>query len=149
MNNNKGISTIIATILMILLVLVAAGVLWAIIQNLLSDQTEEINSGLDRITLYIVKDSVELNENNVTLIINRDIGPGKLSKIKILLYTSDGETYAEDVDASTLTELGSRKFTIDNGGLTNINKISIAPITESESGKGILKSIVNTYKIPS
>ena len=148
--NKKGISTIIATIMMILFVLIAAGVVWGVIQNLLSDQSEEISSGLDRVTLVIVGSSVNLSESGkVSLIINREIGQGVLAKVKIILYNEDGESYAEDVDAITLTELGSKKFTINTGGLENINKIAIAPITTSESGKETIKGIVNTYKIPS
>ncbi len=145
----RGISTIIATIMMILFVLIATGVVWVVIQNILSEETEEISSGLDRITLSIVGSSVNLSDAlNVSFIINRDIGKGDLVKIKIILYDEEGESYAEDVGASTLGELGSKKFSISKGGLT-ISKISIAPITESISGKETLKGIVNTYKIPS
>lgn len=147
MKNNKGVSTIIATILMILFVLIAAGVVWVIIQNILSDQTEEISTGLERITLTIVGSSVNITSSEVSLVINRDIGKGKLTKVKIILYNEDGESYAEDAEASTLTELGSKKFSISTGGLTNINKISVAPIVESSSGKETLKGIVNTYRI--
>lgn len=148
--NKKGLSTIIATIMMILFVLVAAGVVWGIIQNILSEESEEISSGLDRVTLLISGSSVNTSDAlNVSLIINRDIGKGNLAKIKIILYNEDGESYSEDVNASTLSELGSKKFSISNGGLIGINKLAVAPITKSDSGKETLKGIVNTYKIPS
>ncbi len=146
----RGMSTIITTVIMIVLVLVAVGVVWGIIQNLLSEETEEISSGLDRITLKIVGSSVDFSESGkVSLIINRDIGKGDLIKIRIILYDEEGDGYSEDVDASTLTELGSKKFSITTGGFSDIQKISIAPITESTSGKETLKGITNTYKIPS
>jgi flagellin-like protein len=148
--NNKGISTIIATIIMILFVIIASGVVWVVIQNILSEETEGISSGLERITLGIVESSVNTSDpSEISFIINRDIGKGNLAKIKIILYNEEGESFAEDVDASALTELGSKKFTIETGGLTDINKISIAPIIESSSGKETLKGIVDTYKIPS
>lgn len=148
--SKKGMSTIIATIMMILFVLMATGVVWVVIQNILSEETEEISSGLDRIALAIVGSSVDLSESGkVSLIINRDIGKGDLIKIKIILYNEEGESYAEDTNATTLSELGSKKFTIGDGSLANINKISVAPIVKSGSGKETLKGIVNTYKIPS
>jgi flagellin-like protein len=146
-SGNKGISTIIATIFMILFVIVAAGVVWVVIQNILSQQTEEISSGLDRVTLSIVGSSVNITNTEVSMIINRDIGQGNLVKIKIIIYDKDGESYAEDVDAKSLTELTSKKFTISKGSLGEITKISIAPITKSESGEENLKGIVNTYTI--
>jgi flagellin-like protein len=57
---NKGVSTIIATIIMILFVLIAAGIVWVVIQNILLEETEDISTGLDRITLSIVGSSVNL-----------------------------------------------------------------------------------------
>ncbi|MEN7982634.1 MAG: archaellin/type IV pilin N-terminal domain-containing protein [Nanoarchaeota archaeon] len=147
--DKKGISTIIATIMMILFVLIAAGVVWVVIQNLLAEQTEEISSGLDRITLSIVGSSVNITDTEVSLTINRDIGKGDLVKIKIILYDTEGESYSQNVDAETLTELGSKKFTINKGDFTTIKKIAIAPITKSASGKESLKGIVNTHKISS
>jgi flagellin-like protein len=145
--NKKGISTIIATIMMILFVLIAAGIVWVVIQNILSSQSEEISSGLDRVTLSIVGSSINITNSEVSLTINRDIGQGDLTKIKIILYDSEGESYAEDVDAESLTELESKKFSVSKGGLTDIEKISIAPITKSASGKESLKGIVYTYNI--
>jgi FlaG/FlaF family flagellin (archaellin) len=145
--DNKGISTIIATIFMILFVMIAAGIVWVVIQNILSSQSEEISSGLDRVTLSIVGSSVNITNSEVSLTINRDIGQGDLIKIKIILYDSDGESYSQDVDAESLTELGSKKFTISDGDLTDIEKISIAPITKSASGKESLKGIVYTYNV--
>ena len=147
MFNNKGISTIIATIFMILFVMIAAGIVWVVIQNILSRQSEEISSGLDRVTLSIVGSSVKITDSEVSLTINRDIGQGDLTKIKIILYDSEDESYSEDVDAESLTELGNKKFAISKGGLANIEKISIAPITKSASGKESLKGIVYTYKV--
>ncbi len=145
--DKKGVSTIIATIMMILFVLIAAGVIWAIIQNLLTEQTEDISSGLERITLSIIEDSVNITNTQLSLVIARDIGEGNLAKIKIILYNEDGESYSEDVDANTLTELGNQKFTISKGGFVTIKKISIAPISGS-SGKEKIGRIVDTYILP-
>lgn len=148
MNNKKGISTIIATIMMILFVLIAAGVVWVIIQNLLTEQTEDISSGLERITLSIVEDSITLTDTQISLVITRDIGEGNLAKIKIILYNENDESYSENIDAGKLTEeLGSQKFTISKGGFATIKKISIAPISES-SGKESVGRIVDTYVFP-
>lgn len=149
MGNKRGISTIIATIIMITLVLVSMGIVWIIIQNILTEETENIESGLERVTLFIVESSVELTSGKtpLELIINRDIGKGDLSKIKIILYDENGESHPTDVDAATLTELGSQKFTI-NTPIITVTKISIAPITTSSSGKETVKGIVDTYIIP-
>lgn len=147
MNEKKGVSTIIATIFMILFVMVAAGIVWVVIQNILTEQTEEISTGLERITLSVVGSSVNITSSEVTMIINRDIGPGDLSKIKIILYNQAGESYSEDVDASKLDELGSKKFTVSTGGLTTIKKISLAPIVISGTGKETLKGVVYNYNV--
>lgn len=128
---------------MILFVLIATGFLWVIIQNLLTDKTDEISSGLNRISLSIVDSSVDFSESGkVSLIINRDIGEGQLSKIKIILYNLEGESYSEDVEANTLDILGNKRFTINTGGFTNIQKISVAPILKSSSNKETTQEII-------
>ncbi|MFC1666090.1 archaellin/type IV pilin N-terminal domain-containing protein [Nanoarchaeota archaeon] len=143
MKGNKGISTIITTVLMIVLVLAAVGVVWAVIQNILSEQEKEITSGLSRVVLSIVEDSLEFSSEGVSLVIYRDIGQGDLSKIRIILYNEDGESEYKDVDASGLSELGNGKFVISTSFL-KIEKISIAPIIKS-SGDDNLQRIVDTY----
>ena len=44
-NNKKGLSAIIVTLIMILLVIVAAGLIWVVIRNVVSESTEQISTG--------------------------------------------------------------------------------------------------------
>jgi hypothetical protein len=147
--DNKGISQIITTILIIALVMVSIGIVWAVIQNIVSQQSEDIESGLERISLFIVGSSVEISESEVSLVVQRDVGAGNLQEIRIILYDENGESQSTDVDASGLGELGSKKFEADRNELATITKISIAPIAVSSSGKKTPKNIVYTYKVPS
>jgi flagellin-like protein len=45
--NNKGLSTVIATLMLILLTLVLVGILWAVISNLVSNKLEDTQSCFD------------------------------------------------------------------------------------------------------
>ncbi|MCW8965390.1 MAG: hypothetical protein OQK82_01690 [Candidatus Pacearchaeota archaeon] len=141
----QGISTIIATVIMILFVIVGSGIVWVVIQNLLSQESEDISSGLNRVSLSIVDSSVNITDSQVAFIINRNIGEGELSEIKILLYDEEGESYSENIDASTLDELGSKKVTVSKSNIANISKISIAPVILTESGSESIKGISDTY----
>ena len=63
--NKRGISVAIFTIIMITLVLFAAGILWGIIQNLISESAEDIS--LVGLTLDIGVQSAEIEGNNISV----------------------------------------------------------------------------------
>ena len=43
--NSRGLSTIIATLLILLLVLIAVGIIWIIVKNVIQGGAEQISSG--------------------------------------------------------------------------------------------------------
>lgn len=142
----RGMSTIITTILMVAFVLVAIGVVWAVISNLFSTQLEEISLGGSIINLKIT--SVKISDMGVDVGVKRGVGKGNL--IGLAFIVSDGvDTEIFEEKNVSLEELEERVFTLDYSGL--IKEISIAPILMSESGKESLRNIVDkeTFSIES
>ena len=146
--NKKALSAVVTTLILILLVIVAIGIVWVVIKNILSESSEEISAGLSRVTLEIIEDSVKINNNDNTLsfVVSRDIGKGDLNKIKVILKDTQDNTYSEEVDVSSLTELGTKRITINKGGLTMIKSISIAPVIKTEKGKEKLFAVADEIK---
>lgn len=143
--NKRGLSVIVGTLIMVLLVLVATGLVWNVIKNIMDEGTEEIGIGLSRVSLEIVEESVKINQNEVSIRIVRNIGKGDLTKIKFLLF--DGENKISIEKDTNMEELDEITFTISLQGLGNLTEISVAPIITSESGKESIRDITDTYKI--
>ncbi|MCX6746504.1 MAG: hypothetical protein NTU63_00005 [Candidatus Pacearchaeota archaeon] len=140
----KGLSTIVTTLIIIVLVLVAIGIVWIVVRNVIQTGTEGV--GLSQFTLNAeIKDVTADNvSDNVNLTVKRNPGEGEISKIKFIFsIETDSEIVTEEV---SLKELEERRF---NFHLTKLHvsdlvSISIVPIIK-QNEKEILGNVLDKY----
>ena len=137
MKNKRGLSTIVVTLLMILLSLVAIGVVWVVVSNILKSGTQQASSGLGQLLVSIELQNVNMKSNgDVDIGVKRNVGAGGLTGINFIV--SDGVNTKVIKKDTTLQELNSNTFTLtaselgSNFGL--VKKVSIAPIIDSNTG---------------
>lgn len=144
MNNKRGISGVILTIIMIVLTLAAVAVIWGIINNILQTQKEQISLGLITVDLKIKSVKVE-SDGSVKVRVGRNIGEGEISGLKFIV--SDGSnTETIDKENVDLDQLEEKTFTLTSGelgGVGFIKEISIAPVFKLESGKEKIGNVVD------
>ena len=147
--SKRGLSTVVTTLIIVLLVIVAIGIIWAVIGNLIRTGSEEVNTG--RISLSIdiknVKDVLGFPDQ-VEVTVKRNVGEGNLKDLKFVL---DDGTNTEVVTQENvgLVELGEATYTFDKGmaiGTNIIKKVSVIPVYESSSGKKIDGGIVDVWE---
>ena len=147
LKNNRGISAIIVTLLMIVLSLVAVGVVWVVISNVLSSGTEQVSSGVGQLLLNLKIEKVQVESNgDVSVTVKRSSGAGEISGINLIV--SDGVNSQVIKKDSTLQELGTQTFTITSSELTNlgfVKDVSIAPLTKDSSGKETVGNAVDKF----
>ncbi len=142
----RGISGIVVALILILLSLVAAGIVWAVIKNILTKETEEISLGKFLIDLEIEK--AYFGGNGIIVNIKRNVGGGDLTGINFIV--SDGENSKVIKRKINLQELGKSNFNLSQQefeGLGFIKEVSIAPIVKLESGKESEGNIVDTKEV--
>ncbi len=148
MSNKKGLSTIIVTLILILLSLVAVGIVWVVVSNILQSGTEQTSSGLGQIFLSIGIENVKVESNgDVSVSVKRNAGEGDLSGINFIV--SDGENSQVIKKSESLGELATKKFTITSAELTGVafvKEISIAPISGTEGNEKV-GSVVDSFEI--
>ena len=141
----RGLSTIVTTVIMILLVLVAVEIVWIVVKKVVGDTSEDISLEKLKIDLQITDVVLTAAQDSIDVTVERKIGEGDLSAIRFLV--SDGTTTETfDID-TTLEELTQETFTIsqtDINGLTEVTEVSIAPIVTTESGGSSVGNIVDT-----
>jgi hypothetical protein len=142
--NSRGLSTIVLTLIIIVISLVAVGIVWVVVQNLLNSGSKEVGLGKFTINLDIVRAYEQAG--NISVNVKRLSGSGELTKIKFIL--SDGtnsETVTEDV---ILDEMKDKTFSIHPTEIaaTNVASVSIAPVFNSE-GTETTGDIADTYNI--
>lgn len=144
--SSKGLSTIVATLLIILLTLVAVGIIWIVIKNVISNGSEQASLGKFTLNLEIKSISRDSNTNSMNVKIKRNTGEGEISGLAFIAYNGDG-TEIVKIENVSLNQLEEKTFEIDLSDLnvTNLEKVSIAPIFTLESGKQITGDIADTY----
>ena len=146
LKNRKGLSAIVATLIIILLVLVAAGIIWVVVRNIISEGAEGIELG--RFTLDLSIKSAYIDGTNVKVLVKRNVGGGDLVGIRFIFFNG---THSISVDRKIpLIELQERLFSFDSSEVGDINalqEVSIAPIYESSSGRETVGDITDTATI--
>lgn len=148
MDNKRGLSQIVTTIILVLLILVAIAGIWAVVNSFLIKGSERIN--LDQFTINLKMKSASINYTTgiAEVSVFRDSGAGDLESIKFIVEDKKN-SYVFERDASTLFELGTRTYTLDLTeadylALREIYKISIAPVYVVGEGSSQLGSVSDT-----
>ncbi len=131
----RGMSAVVTTLLIILLAIVAVGVVWVVVKNLVSKGSEEITLTGLTLDLEIIKASV--NDGNLSITVKRNSGEGNLVGINFII--SDGD-YSDVLRRDTTLQqlgVGTFVFELDTIAVGDIRSISVAPIYETSSGKEV------------
>ncbi|MEK6830249.1 MAG: archaellin/type IV pilin N-terminal domain-containing protein [Nanoarchaeota archaeon] len=140
--NRKGLSEVVTTLIIILLVLVAIGIVWAVVSNILSEGSEQV--GLEQFSVDVNFLQASVSGNDVILTVKRVAGPGNMAGMKFIL--SDGLNSEDFTQSVGLTELQAKTFTVTPATLSpgNIKTASIAPLF-LRNGEEVLGDVTDIY----
>jgi hypothetical protein len=142
----RGLSTIVVTLIMIVLALVAVGTIWIVVSNLLKGQSDQV--GLDKINFEagITALSIDNSTNNVSVTVERKVGEANLEGMKFYFYNDTGTEVITEYFA--LQELGQKKFSFHLAmNISSLTKVSIVPLFESKDGKENIGNVEDTYDV--
>jgi hypothetical protein len=144
-NNKQGLSTIVATLLIIMLTLVAVGIIWVVVRNVVGTGTQQV--GIDAMCMQtdvqatkVVKDETS-GSFNVTL--SRTTGEDEIGGVKLVFTNAEGSTNAIRTINDTILESLSALDTITVpvnlslevwGGLVNITNVDVVVYFLDDSG---------------
>lgn len=142
MRNKRGMSAVVTTLIIILLAIVAIGIVWVVVKNILDKGSEEITLTGLTLDLEITRATVE--DDTLSITVKRNPGDGNLVGINFVI--SDGDNSVVVTRDTTLAELGVQTFTFTLSTLAvgDITSISIAPIFETSSGKEVTGEVLDT-----
>jgi len=144
MNDKRGISGIIVALILILVALVASGVVWVVVRNIL-DRGSDVS--IDPLQINLEIQSASKQGNNVLVTVKRNPGGGD-SLTGVALTMSDGqnsETISENV---VITEGNIKTFTLIPTilDISSITEVSVAAIYQ-KSGKNETGNVLDTRAI--
>jgi hypothetical protein len=132
----------VTTLIIILLVLVAIGIVWAVVSNILSEGSDQ--AGLEQFSVDINFLQASVSGNDIILTVKRAAGLGNMTGMKFIL--SDGSNSEEFTQSTGLTELQAKTFTVTPTTFSpsNIKTASIAPLF-IRSGEEVLGDVTDIY----
>lgn len=154
-NNKKGVSAVIATVLIILITIAAVTIIWAAIIPMIKGLIESGTTCLDVMKEVELGDRTCLEDSDtVTVQIVRGSTSFEWADVQVRIEDAEGNTvssYLIDDEGETLEDLPGRNeartFTLDVTGLTSeLNNVAIAPIVQVD-GKQENCGITSTKKL--
>jgi parallel beta-helix repeat protein len=149
-SDSRGLSTIVATLLIILLVLVAVAFLWAVVRGVIKGNAEQVSLGKFTLDLKIKNVVRDVNENSMDVKMKRNPGKGQFSGLAFIVEDEENSEVF-DILNSSLYELEERTFNITLSSAMNVSelkKLSVAPIFTLKSGKEVIGEIADVYFFP-
>jgi len=131
-NNKKGISGIITTIIIIGIALIAIGILMFVFSGILTRGTESIQFSEKCLDVNLQPTSVNCTGTACTVKIKRSAGGEAIDGVKAIFYYADGTSEVSVGGDGGIGELEtvSRTFTLTSAGA---NKVEISPYFTDET----------------
>lgn len=142
--NKRGLSAVIATLLIVVLVLVAIGIVWGVVKNILTSGTQQTSFQFGSLFLNLKLQKVKVDSvtGDISVTVQRDVGEGELTGVAFII--SDGVNSAIVKKTTSMQELGSSTFTITSselGDVSFVKDIQIAPILGTSSGDQVGRAV--------
>jgi hypothetical protein len=134
--NKRGLSQVVTTVLIILIVLAAIILIWIAVRPTIQSATEQVTA--DCVTLELqVSDCLDNGDSTTTLTIDRYTGKGTMTGMKFFFETTAGVTTLVDLFDSDVSEtgfppveLGQMTATVPTG--YNGESANIAPVVGND-----------------
>ena len=145
LNNKKGLSAVITTLIIILLVLVAVGIVWVIVRGIVEEGAIDVEYKLKCMDVNVratVVDCSDPTACDVTL--TRGAGGDAIDGIKLVFY--EGAIGGNVVDVpGDITTLGTIQVPGKASGLTNPNRVEVSVYFTDDSGNEQLCAQPNPF----
>jgi|TARA_Y100000310_G_C20616742_1_gene781045 hypothetical protein len=139
----RGLSNIIVTLLMIVLVLTAVGIIWASVQGLFDTEKEQISLSTKclavDISASLICGGASNDVCNVTM--TRGSGGDAITGVKLVITNDLAQTsYTHDASGN-IEELGTKTELNISTGITNASSLNVVPyFTDSSGGEQLCSS---------
>jgi hypothetical protein len=149
MKNKKGLSSIVTAVIMIVLSLIAVGVVWTIINNVVESGSEKVSLSSSCLDVKIKATKVicsGTNEGTCDVTLKRESGGKDIEGVK-LIFTDEAKenTYVATI-VGNIAPLATKTEKLIDTGLVNPIKVEVAPYFFDESDNEQLCPAVNPYE---
>lgn len=126
MRTKRGMSAVISNLIIILLVIVAAGIIWSVVQGLIEEGAGDVSLEKFGVQAEITRTDVSPGSVEVQV---ENSGKNPMPGVRIILYDEQGDTtdFVKDVSISSN---GRETFNLEHSGI--VKSIGVEPRIEKE-----------------
>ena len=143
--NKRGLDAIVTTLIIILLAIVAIGIIWVVVRNVVQQGSEQIDISSKCIAVDLRAVSVSPvsgQVGNYSVTLNRRAGGDAIGGVKVSLFNDTANGGVRDFGV-TLNELDTKTQTVV--GVTEANKLEYTAYFVDASGNEQLCSQTGTF----
>ncbi len=149
-NNKKGLSAIIVTLIMILLVIVASGIIWVVIQNIVEESTEQIDLSTDCLSVEVnaitVTNTSVQPSDDYSVVLERSAGGKEIDGVKVVLTNATLGVNNVSTYEGNIEPYGQKLVTFTDSGVDNANQVKVVAYFKDSSGNPHDCAIPSTYE---
>ena len=123
MNNKKGISDVVTTVLIVLLSLVAIAVVWSFLSPLITRSGTQIAQTEACLSASLEVSGCKITDTTYNVNVKRNAGAANIASIKLIFGKEDGSTIVNTQDSAP-EELGTSLYSIEPG--ESAKEVSVA-----------------------
>ncbi|MBI2631413.1 LamG domain-containing protein [Candidatus Pacearchaeota archaeon] len=144
----RGVSDVITTVLIILLVLAAVAIIGGIILKNLGDATEKIEAGFNTVSFDVKGVKVNKDIGLVSFNLVRNAGQGNVKGYNVVIEDSTGQRFVQKI-TQPIAELETKAVDVwyNKTILKDVAKVSASPIIGTSTGKEYFSEISSSYKV--
>ncbi len=133
-NNKRGLSTVVTTLIIILLVFIAVGIIWVVIRNVIQGGTENVDWSSKCLEVSVESTKLTctsatnpaVNPDVCTVSMVREAGGEAIAGVKVVLSGTGGNFVSPQV--GNIVPLATKTTpAITATGITNVTGVEIVP----------------------
>jgi hypothetical protein len=153
--NKKGLSAIVITLIIVGLSLVAVGIVWGVVSNLIQGGTSNVEASIKCVNVMIGIDRASCVNGATNKICNVTVSRSgteqeALGGVKIRFADTVSETYGSLISLEeNIVQLEGRTFTSLDSGVPNANEVNLVEVTPyflDDAGKEQLCTQVSKFE---
>jgi len=134
MKNKKGLSLVVTSLIIILLVLVAIGIIWVVVKNLIDTGVEQIDYSTKCLDVDVKATAVvNTTLTNYSVTLTRTGSGEEIAGIKIVFFNASDDTSTVIDVAGNIEPLATITESVE-GEIINANKVEVTAYFEDASG---------------
>lgn len=125
MKNKKGVSEIISTLVIVLLVIIAAGIIWVVVRGTVQRSAQEVEIGTKCMGVDI--QFVGIDQNAKTITLRRNAGGEEIGGIKLVLFGQNSNSGPINLEPLGQLETKTYDYSAKAQGIGLVNKVEYTP----------------------